>query len=97
MMVYWNVFGSPYPEKSRNGGKLAAQEKEAAEHALHHKGFTPLGLFARLGKVGIVDAVHRLLQESADQLVGRFALPPNSPPPPTGVVQLPAKIFRVIL
>lgn len=51
---------------------VAAQEQEAAEDALHQQGFTPLGLFSRLGKVGCLNAIHRLLQEGANQLVGWF-------------------------
>ena len=51
---------------------VLTHQREGAEHALDHENLAPLGLFARLGDVGVINALGSLLQEHAHQFVGRF-------------------------
>ena len=51
---------------------IITRQFEAAEHPLRQETFPPLARLARLGLVGGVHAIHRLLQEQAYQFIGGF-------------------------
>ena len=50
--------------------KVTAHEQEGSKHALHHQGFASFGLLARLGDVGLINAINGLLQKRAHQFIG---------------------------
>jgi hypothetical protein len=51
---------------------VLAHQQEGAEHALDHENLASLGLLARLGDVGGIDAIGRLLEQEGNQFIGRL-------------------------
>ena len=51
---------------------IVAVQREAAEHALHPESLSAFAHLAGFGLVTAIDPVSRLLEQPADQLIGRF-------------------------